>query len=273
MSPKIVAIVLAAGYGTRLEADILKDTGNQFQHLRGLPKALIPVNGKPLIDYWIDEFQRLTDWISDFYVVTNEKFYSLFLNWAKNKGLSESKLLNDGTTCNEDRLGAVTDIQFVIQEKKIMSPILVIAGDTLFHFDFQLLDFLQHYERNGFSNVICHYKLKNHAEVRSRGIVELDAQNKVIKFLEKPKPEETTSDFAATPLYIFSQESLPLIQEFTQTRTRNERDAPGQLVAWLYDKQPFYSLLVSGRHDIGNLSDYITTDQYFRELEAKQKNS
>jgi len=143
----------------------------------------------------------------------------------------------------------------------------------LFFEDFSLHNFIQHFIRNikpTNGNLIPVYVLSNHDEVSKRGIVELDKNGQVINFLEKPKPEETISNCAVPPLYLFSRATLTdlkfFVREFTQTR--DQRDAPGMFTAWLYNKSPVYSIQICGRFDVGGLQDYIKADQHFSRVNS-----
>jgi len=273
----INAIILAAGYGTRLESDILKDTSGEFSHLRGVPKPLIPIAGKPLLDYWIDDLHKCSRLISNIYIVTNGHFYSQFKAWAENTGFPLDNIVNDGSKKNEERLGAVKDIELVIKEKNINTDVLVIAGDTLFLKDFDLHHFLSHWQRiepNGESShiQIPYYTLSDHSEVSKRGVIELDGTLRLVKkFIEKPKPHETDSNYAVPPLYLYSRKTLDDLRTFVkETNVLAERDAPGMFVHWLNKKgKPIFVKPVAGRFDVGGLSDYIHACKYF---EAKHAN-
>jgi len=238
----INAIILAAGYGTRLEKEIRADQSGNFDELRGLPKPLLPVGGKALIDYWIDDLSSCSDLISNTYIVTNALFHKHFEEWAKRRGFPLKNIVRDGTTTNPNRLGAIGDLLLVIEEKKIDSNLLVIAGDTLFLNEFDLRGYINHFQKLDKGNLIPFYLLKNHNEVSKRGIIELNEHKQVINFLEKPKPEETKSNCAVPPLYLYSKETLNDLKSFVyeHTKTRDERDAPGLFVAWLYKRKPVF---------------------------------
>jgi len=271
----IDAVILAAGYGTRLERDITEDKSGKFTHLKGLPKPLIPVGGKPLIEYWITHFNNSKQHISNIYIVTNTCYYSMFKEWATSIGFPIQNLLNDGSTSNDKRLGAVADVGFVIQKKKLKNHLLVIAGDTLFLSDFKLDNFintfLNHYSNE---NLISHYLLKEHKEVSKRGIIELNATNQVINFLEKPSPSQTTSNSAVPPLYLYSSSTLSLFSEFLEhATTLSEKDAPGLFVAWLYSRRKVFATRVEGRFDIGGLDDYESANSYYSRLNNNDKHS
>src|SRR3989338_1932693 len=114
------AIILAAGYAIRLQP-LTEDT----------PKALLEVAGKPMMEHIVGKIEGLK--IGKIYIVANDKFYQNFLDWLHNLNARVPvEVINDGTKSNEDRLGAVGDLNFIIKNKNIMEDIIVIAGDNLF---------------------------------------------------------------------------------------------------------------------------------------------
>ena len=66
------------------------------------------------------------------YVVTNEKFAGHFEDWRATQPHRACTVVNDGTSSNEDRLGAIGDLHLVIEQQGIDEDLLVIAGDNLF---------------------------------------------------------------------------------------------------------------------------------------------
>ena len=145
-------------------------------------------------------------------------------------------LYNDFSTYNEDRLGAVTDLKQAIQILPSNSNILVIAGDTMFRQDFSLTDFCKRMEdlqaEEKTSSLICHTECSEEA-VKKHGIVELDQNERVLRFLEKPDPKDTTSRFQSPCFYILSEAALPLISTFLETHKDSplvEKDATGKFV-------------------------------------------
>lgn len=78
-------IILAAGYGTRLQKDIINDTSGSFHHLIDCPKPLLPIkNNKPLISIWMEFIKDITD-VCAVYVVVS------YLNCKKKKRIKHNK--------------------------------------------------------------------------------------------------------------------------------------------------------------------------------------
>eukprot|EP00124_Ichthyophonus_hoferi_P001349 Ihof_evm11s67 gene=Ihof_evmTU11s67 len=235
-SGKVASIILGAGYGTRLQKGIREDCSQEFLHLLGVPKPLLPVGRKLLIDYWIEDF-KACPLVEETYVITNAHFYDSFKTWAVSTGFPVDNILNDGTTDNESRLGAISDINMVLEAKQIKSrglDILIVAGDTLFYSDFSINAFL-----NSTVNTCrtVYYELKDPQEVTKRGIIETDVNGYITGFLEKPSLGQTTSKKACPALYYITNDAIPLVSEFLNEKKNAplcERDAPGQLLAYIY---------------------------------------
>ena len=125
------AIILAAGYATRL-----------YPLTKNFPKPLLEVGGKTILDHLLEQIKVIAD-IDGVYVVTNRRFYGHFADWARaNRAVhtgGEIEVLNDGTTSNDDRLGAVGDIQFAIDARDIADDVLVLAADNILLFSLQTL--------------------------------------------------------------------------------------------------------------------------------------
>jgi NDP-sugar pyrophosphorylase family protein len=259
------ALILAAGYGTRLQQDI--DTaGSEYQHLQGLPKQLLPIANKPLIEYLIDELQTIPR-IDEIYVVTNQRYFNQFIAWAREKNFPESNIINDNTTTNEDRLGSIGDIQYAIDEKEIDDDLFVVCGDTLFPPTVHLTKLVEHFYQQG-HNTIPSYTVSDE-EVSKRGIIEVNDLGHVTKFLEKPSSKETTSRLACPPVYLYTRETVRDIETFLKEKADaplKERDAPGYLVAWLYTKKIISTCPIAGRFDVGNLTQYHEANDFFDTL-------
>jgi NDP-sugar pyrophosphorylase family protein len=259
------ALILAAGYGTRLEKDISIDDSGQYVHLKGLPKPLLPVGNKLLIDFLIDNLNSVKV-IDSVYIVTNNSNYNLFREWASKNDFPVTNLVNDGTTTNEKRMGAIKDINLVLKEKKLDDDLLVVAGDTLFYSNFNLSNIVNRFKGTDGNLVTC-YKVEDEM-IHKTGILEFNENKKVTNFLEKPSLSETNSRWGCPPLYFYKKETLPQLDVFLNERRMEaikEIDAPGMFVSWLYSRKPLYAFPISGRFDVGGLEDYKRTNLYFKQ--------
>ncbi len=233
-------ILLAAGYATRLRP--LTDN---------MPKALLKLGDKTILEMVTDKIDEVPE-VETIYIVTNEKFYKQFENWAENayKGTKKVKVLNDHTTTNENRLGAIGDLKYVIDMEKVDDEILVMASDNIF--GFPLTDFTERYKKTN-ADMICAHTIENKEDLHSMGVVELDSDGKVISFEEKP--ENPKSDLGVPPFYLYKKDTLPLIDKYL--KEGNNPDAPGHFVPWLKDQKPVYAYVFDAvRIDIGTPESY-----------------
>ena len=154
-------ILLCAGYATRL-----------YPLTENFPKSLLEIeSGKPLLNYTINEINQLKE-IDEIFLVTNERFYQYFEEWAES--LNNPKpifIINDHTTSNDDRLGAIGDIQYTINVKNISDDIMIILGDNLF--DFHLKEVMNfYYEKN--APVVGSQYEKDQDLLTRLGVIEAD---------------------------------------------------------------------------------------------------
>lgn len=242
------AIILAAGYATRLYPLTLQKA-----------KPLLPVGDQPIINYIIDGLLDVPS-VSTIYVVTNNKFYKDFHQWQKNSYFNKDiVVINDKTTSDKDKLGAIGDIDLVIKKMDIDDDLLIVAGDNLFRFE--LAEFVDFFKKNGLSIASYKYPYKN--ELSRYGIVELDRNNRVIRFQEKP--QKPRSDLVAMCLYGFPKNKLGLIKEYLMKG--NNKDAPGFYLQWLVEKESVYSFIFSGQwHDIGTKEAYERAQMEYEEV-------
>ena len=245
------ALILAAGYATRL-----------YPLTKKYPKPLLEVKGRPIIDYIIDKL-GVVGGINEIYIVTNSKFILDFRKWAKTVNSSKKiTLVDDLTKNNQDRLGAIGDINFVIKKKKVQENLLVVGGDNLFNGSLQ--KFLDASKKHLASTSLGLYRLKRKNEASRYGVVKLDKSKRVIGFQEKPKHPE--SNLVAMCLYYISKNYLNLINAYLQDEKRkvDEVDTTGNYIAWLKDKVDVYGYVFSGSwFDIGDYKYLNTAKEVF----------
>lgn len=240
------AIVLAAGYATRL----YPLTENQ-------PKPLLEVAGKSILDYIVEKIERVNQ-IDEVIIVTNDKFAGHFERWAEAADYSKKfTVVNDGTLTNDTRLGAIGDIQFVIEQLNVSDDLMILAGDNLF--DFELSDFAAYFEEVG-TDCITAYKEEDKAQLQRAGVIELDEKARVLSFEEKPA--QPKSNYCVPAFYLYKKETLPLFKQYLADG--NNPDAPGHFVPYLIGKNEVHAYLFPGkRYDIGNLESYERAQELF----------
>ncbi|MBL7070097.1 MAG: nucleotidyltransferase family protein [Candidatus Omnitrophica bacterium] len=232
------ALVLAAGYATRL-----------YPLTKKYPKPLLKVGPKCIIDYAIEKLDSL-DEIDEIIVITNTKFVRRFREWsAKAKTNKKISLVDDLSKTLSDRRGAIGDMSFAINKKRIKDDLLVIGGDNLF--DGGLRGFVKFAKASKGSPVLGVYRLKSKKEGKKYGIVALDKSKRVIDFQEKP--QNPKSKLAAMCLYYFPRQRVKLIKSYLSSKS-SKTDATGFYIDWLRKKIKVYGFVFKGRwYDIGDL--------------------
>ena len=244
-------LILAAGYATRLYP-LTKDT----------PKPLLEVAGKSIFERLLDKIS-LIDTIDHVYVVTNSRFVGAFEEWVGQYTYTKPlTVIDDGTTSNDNRLGAIGDIQYVIDQVDLSDDLMVLAGDNLF--DFELTKFEQFFQEKD-ADVITAYEVTDIDLARRVGIVEIEPSAQILSFEEKP--QEPKSKWGVPALYIYKQETLPAIRQYLQEG--NNPDAPGHFIPWLIKHKPVFAFQFEGQwHDIGTIESYHEAQLVFAADEA-----
>lgn len=242
------AIILAAGYATRL-----------YPLTLNRPKPLLLINKKTILERILDKIRKIKE-IEKIYIVTNNKFYKHFSKWLKNYPQNENIFIfNDGTTEDGNKLGAVGDINFAIENAGINEDVLITGGDNLFEFD--LVEIYKNFKKNG--NTVALKDLCSLNLVSKYSTIELDRCNKIINFIEKPK--EPKSTLIATCIYLYKKETLKLIKEYLAGK--KNPDAPGYFVQWLHKRTPVHGFVEEGAwFDIGDINSYKEADKLYKKL-------
>jgi len=238
----VKALVLAAGYATRL-----------YPLTLDRPKALLEVGGRPMLDRVLERLAPLG--ADGTVVVTNSKFTPHFEAWARGK--DDVRIVDDGTTSNDDRLGAIGDIGFVLERLGVDEELVVVAGDNLFGSD---VSGLVEHGRERDAPVVAVHDVGDLERMHEYNQIEVDAEGRIVFFEEKPERARTTVSGVA--LYYYPRHALPLIQQYL--REGNNPDQPGRLVEWLYPRTPFYTWLLPGEwYDIGSAETLAEADRIF----------
>jgi glucose-1-phosphate thymidylyltransferase len=242
-------IVLAAGYATRLYPLTL----NQ-------PKPLLLVAGKPMLEHVLDNLMPI-DEIDEIYIVTNARFGGHFQRWANEYQTGQTArpitIVNDKSTDDSNKLGAIGDMNLVIEQAKIADDIIVAGGDNLFS---ESLAAFGDFCRDRRAPVTGVYDVGDLNEIRKYNAIEIDEQDRIAYFEEKPAdPKSTLTGIA---LYYYPQSVLPLIKQYIAEG--NNPDQPGRLVQWLYPRTPFYVWRVPGIwFDVGSKETLAEANRIF----------
>ncbi len=243
------AIVLAAGYATRLYPLTL-DT----------PKPLLEVGGRPMLEHVLERLAPI-EGLDEVWVVTNARFAPSFRSWAERfpqprPGLGLT-VLDDGTTDDATKLGAIGDIGLVLERTHLDDDLLVVAGDNLFS---ESLGGFGRFCALKAAPVVAVYDVGDLAQMPKYNSITLDAEGRITFFEEKP--ENPTGTLTAIALYYYPRDTLGLIRRYL--REGNNPDQPGRLVQWLYQRTPVYTWQVPGRwYDIGSRETLEEADRAF----------
>ena len=253
-------IVIAAGYATRL-GELTKN----------FPKPLLKIGQNTILGRMLDDIDRIPE-IDEHVIITNHKFAPIFEEWVGNtlgtdpavpseiaasgsvpivsRWKKPIRIVDDGTETNETRLGAVCDLLFAIDQLDIDDDLLVVAADNLLFFSFQ--EFVDFAKAKGTSCIMCHEQ-PSIEKLQRTGVVELDADNRVLGMEEKPQVPK--SHWAVPPFYIYMRKDLDLVRHSVENGCG--KDAPGNLAHYMVEHTTMHAWLMSaGRFDIGSLDTY-----------------
>lgn len=238
-------LILAAGYATRL-----------YPLTENFPKPLLKVGNKTILDWLVDDIHTIKR-VDEYVVISNHKFANHFVDWAKTKNMKIT-IVDDGTSTNETRLGAVKDIQFAIDQLNIDDDCLVIAGDNVL--DFSLTKFIS-YTLEKKSSCVMRYYEPDMKKLTKTGVLSVMNGNLVTDMVEKP--EKPQSHWCCPPFYFYTREDTRRIQAAIDDGCGT--DAPGSFIAWLCKKTKVHAMEMPGfRYDIGNLESYELVQKTYK---------
>ena len=239
-------LILAAGYATRL-----------YPLTENFPKPLLKVGDKTILDWLIDDIDA-AGLVDTYVVISNHKFAHHFEDWATGKA-QKIVVVDDGTSSNETRLGAVCDVQFAIDKLGLDDDMLVIAGDNVL--DFSLSRFVAYANEKKTSCIMRYYEPEEKRLVKC-GVVEIDKDSKILSMEEKPA--QPKSHWCCPPFYVYTREDARRVKEAIADR-KCSTDAPGSFIAWLSTVTDVYAMEMPGkRFDIGNLASYEQVQREYR---------
>lgn len=238
-------LILAAGYATRL-----------YPLTENFPKPLLKVGDKTILDWLLDDIAQ-TNAVDEYVVISNHKFAGHFKEWAAKKELNIS-VVDDGTSTNETRLGAVRDIQFALDQNSIDDDVLVIAGDNVLDFSFR--GFIEFFENKNASCVMTHEENRIEKQ-RKTAIITYSSEGLIDSYEEKPA--EPKGNHAVPPFYIYKAADIKRIGEALADGCNP--DAPGSFAAWLSKHVDIYAWEMPGkRYDIGDKNSYAMVQNEYK---------
>ena len=245
----MICLILAAGYATRL-----------YPLTENFPKPLLKVGDKTILDHLTDDIVS-GGVVSEFVVISNHKFAHHFEDWAKTKDYKIT-VVDDGTSTNETRLGAVMDIKFAMDKLAIKDDVLIIAGDNVL--DFSLNKFVDYAVTKGTSCVMRYFEA-DEKKLSKTGVLELEGDT-IISMEEKPPNPK--SNWCCPPFYIYKYDDISNID--VAVKDGCGTDAPGSFVSWLCKKTEVNAMPMPGsRYDIGNLESYEKVQNEYKGITVK----
>lgn len=232
-------IVIAAGYATRL-GELTKN----------FPKPLLQIGESTILGRMLDDIDQIPQ-IDEHIIITNHKFAAIFEEWAAKQHYTKPiTIVDDGTSTNETRLGAVCDLLYAMDKLQVDDDLLVVAADNILFFSFQ--EFVDFAFSKGTSCIMCHEQ-PSIEKLQRTGVVVLNEQFKVLNMEEKPA--EPKSTWAVPPFYIYLKKDLELVRHAVENGCG--KDAPGNLAHYMVDTTTMHAWPMSaGRFDIGSLDTY-----------------
>lgn len=246
------AVILAAGYATRL-----------YPLTATRPKPLLPVAGRPMLDWIVDRLAGVPA-IDGAYLVSNARFAGQFQSWISSARLPwPMELINDGSTTDQDKLGAVGDLHLVLERRGRKDDLLVIAGDNLLAMD--LGRFADDFARRR-AALVALKDMKGSPRISQYSVVRLDADLRVVEFEEKPAYPH--SSLIAICVYAFPAHELGLVDRYLAQG--GNRDAPGYYIQWLCKAARVYGHPFDDVwFDIGDIDSYNEANRVFRGMAAR----
>jgi glucose-1-phosphate thymidylyltransferase len=241
------AIVLAGGYATRMWP-LTKDT----------PKQLLPIAGKPMIEYVIEELELIDD-IDKIYISTNKKFGKQFIDFFETReNKKKVEIFIEPSEKEEDKFGSVGALNLLISVKDIDEETLIIGGDNLF--EFKMVDLIKHLEHKG-ANIVVLDDVDTLEEAKMFGVAEVGENHEIILFQEKP--EHPKSKLVATACYILTKRGVEEVKKYLEQG--GEPDKLGHFIEWLSKNDKVYAFTFDGKwFDIGSIELYHEADEYFK---------
>ena len=237
-------LILAAGYATRL-----------YPLTENFPKPLLKVQDKTILDWLVDDIDG-AGLVDEYIVISNHKFARHFQEWAAGKR-QKITVVDDGTSTNETRLGAVCDIRFAVDSLGLTGDMLVIAGDNVL--DFSLQRFVRYADAKR-TSCVMRFEEPNEERLHKCGVLEIDGNDRIMSMEEKPA--QPKSHWVCPPFYYYTAEDAARIPAAIADGCGT--DAPGSFIAWLCRHTSVHAMEMPGRrYDIGNLQSYEEVQQQY----------
>lgn len=239
-------IVIAAGYATRLG-----------ELTRNFPKPLLQIGNSTILGRMLDDIDPIKE-IDEHIIITNHRFAAIFEEWVGAQHYTKPvTIVDDGTSTNETRLGAVCDLLLAMEKLCLDDDLLVVAADNILMFSFK--EFVDFAREKKSSCIMCHHQ-PSVERLQRTGVVLLDENKRVLNMEEKPLVPKST--WAVPPFYIYMKKDLDLVRHSVANGCG--KDAPGNLAHYMVENTVIHAWPMSaGRYDIGSIDSYEEAKKLF----------
>ena len=222
------AVVMAGGEGSRLRPLTI-----------GRPKPMVPIVDAPVMEHIFGLLRRhgITE------VVVTLQYLANVIQEYFGDGSDFGMKIH--YTVEDTPLGTAGSVKNA--EQLLDEPFLVISGDALT--DFDLDQIIKHHQRMGSIATLTLYRVPNPLEY---GVVIIDNETRVQRFLEKPSWGEVFSDTVNTGIYVLNPEVFKYVKPGVPVDWSN--DVFPQLLA---NQDPMFGFVSGGYWcDVGSLAEY-----------------
>ena len=242
----MIAVVLAGGYAKRL-----------WPLTMDRPKALLPIAGRPIIDYVVEKLASLEPPMHRIVLSTNQRFQLQFQRWLETSKHCSIELVPEESSSEQEKLGAVRALADIVN-KVALEDVLVLAGDSLFTDN---LGSFVHFFFEKYAPTVALYHARSLAETRKGSMVKVDKNGRIVVFKEKPLHPRTT--LVGACLYAFPAGINRRFDEYLKLGLVT--DEPGRFIEWLYNQEPTFGFMLKDYlWDIGTIDSYRTANKFFR---------
>ncbi len=244
----MVALILAAGYGTRL-----------YPLAAQRPKALLPIKGRPILRYLVDKLEPSDVGIRRGILVSNHRFAEQFQDWFSSAGLKVPwTVLDDSSTSEENRLGSMGDLAFALKTVSLDDDLLVLGSDNLF--PDELGGFLSFARSKAPAVTLGSYALADPSLACRYGVLTVEASGRVLQFEEKPT--RPTSSSISTAVYFFPRKAVGWVLEYVGSVAA--ADSLGVFIRWLIARESVFAYPFQGPwFDVGDIDSYTQAEESF----------
>ena len=227
-------------------------------------KPCVRLLNRPLIEFSLATLakQGVKNFIFGEYGYTN--YSNLFDQYAEGVGFSAKYQIQPRVHIkhqpNLDDQGSADSYRLNVNYYDVKDPVLVVQGDNLF--DIDLRDLIKKHQEKNATMTIALTKVD---KVEQYGIADLDENNRIKRFVEKPSEETAPSNLANAGVYLLSPKVREIVQsdDIRNMTQKNQRlDFGFDLIPYLVDKgYPVFGYEINQWYDVGNPENYLKAMQ------------